>query len=78
MLKLKNKEYKFKDIDLDTRFDILTKATQDGDKILPSTLLWIMRQAVDITDDEMQYLDAGDVATLGNQVVMSLLKGKKK
>ena len=78
MLKLKNKEYKFKDIDLDTRFDILTKATQDGDKILPSTLLWIMRQAVDITDDEMQYLDAGDVATLGNQVVMSLLQGKKK
>ncbi len=78
MLKLKNKEYKFKDIDLDTRFDILTKATQDGDKILPSTLLWIMRQAVDITDDEMQYLDAGDVATLGNQVVISLLQGKKK
>tara|TARA_X000001388_G_scaffold61710_1_gene47355 strand:+ start:6418 stop:6654 length:237 start_codon:yes stop_codon:yes gene_type:complete len=78
LLKLKNKEYKFKDIDLDTRFDILTKATQDGDKILPSTLLWIMRQAVDITDDEMQYLDAGDVATLGNQVVISLLQGKKK
>tara|TARA_R100001594_G_scaffold139263_1_gene183531 strand:+ start:160 stop:396 length:237 start_codon:yes stop_codon:yes gene_type:complete len=78
LLKLKNKEYKFKDIDLDTRFDILTKATQDGDKILPSTLLWIMRQAVDITDDEMQYLDAGDIATLGNQVVMSLLQGKKK
>ena len=28
MLKLKNKDYKFKDIDLDTRFDILTKAQQ--------------------------------------------------
>jgi len=78
LLKLKNKEYKFKDIDLDTRFDILTKATEDGEKILPSTLLWIMRKAVDITDEEMEYLDAGDIAVLGNQVVMSLLQGKKK
>ena len=78
MLKIGKKEYKFKLIDLDTRFDILTKATEDGDKIKPNTLLWILRQAVEITDTEIEHMDAQDVAVLGNEVVLKLLQGKKK
>ena len=45
---------------------------------MPNTLLWIVRNTVDIADEELNDMSAVDISMLGNQVVVSLMEGKKK
>ena len=53
MIKVDKKEYKTKPIDLDLRFEVLTRVTKDGERVMPNTLLWIVRNTVDIADEEL-------------------------
>ena len=78
MIKIGKKEYKYKNINIDTRFDILTRAIEDGDPIKPNTCLWITKQTIEIDENELDYLSAQEVATIGNKIVVKLLEGKKK
>ena len=78
MIKVDKKEYKTKPIDLDLRFEVLTRVTKDGDRVMPNTLLWIVRNTVDIADSELNDMSAIDISLLGNQVVVTLMEGKKK
>ena len=78
MIKVDKKEYKTKPIDLDLRFEVLTRVTKDGDRVMPNTLLWIVRNTVDIADEELNDMSAIDISLLGNQVVVTLMEGKKK
>ena len=78
MIKVDKKEYKTKPIDLDLRFEVLTRVTKDGERVMPNTLLWIVRNTVDIADEELNDMSAVDISMLGNQVVVSLMEGKKK
>ena len=78
MIKVDKKEYKTKPIDLDLRFEVLTRVTKDGDRVMPNTLLWIVRNTVDIADSELNDMSAVDISLLGNQVVVTLMEGKKK
>ena len=78
MIKVDKKEYKTKPIDLDLRFEVLTRVTKDGDRVMPNTLLLIVLNTVDIADSELNYMSALDISLLGNQVVLTLMEGKKK
>ena len=78
MIKVDKKEYKTKPIDLDLRFEVLTRVTKDGERVMPNTLLWIVRNTVDIADSELNDMSALDISLLGNQVVVTLMEGKKK
>ena len=78
MIKVDKKEYKTKPIDLHLRFEVLTRVTKDGERVMPNTLLWIVRNTVAIADEELNDMSAVDISMLGNQVVVSLMEGKKK
>ena len=78
MAKKVKKEYKSKVIDIDLQFEILDRLTDEGEKPKPSTMLWVVRQTMDISEEELNEIGAIGIGQLAGEVLQTLTDGKKK
>ena len=78
MIKLDKKEYKLKLIDMDTEAEILDRITKEGETPLPSTMLWVVRNTVDIEEKDISELGWVNIGKLAVKVLEILNTGKKK
>ena len=78
MIKLDKKEYKLKLIDMDTEAEILDRITKEGETPLPSTMLWVVRNTVDIEEKDISELGWVNLGKLAVKVLETLNAGKKK
>ena len=68
MAKKVKKEYKSKVIDIDLQFEILDRLTDEGEKPKPSTMLWVVRQTMDISEEELNEIGAIGIGQLAGEV----------
>ena len=78
MAKKVKKEYKSKVIDIDLQFEILDRLTDEGENPKPSTMLWVVRQTMDISEEELNEIGAIGIGQLAGEVLQTLTDGKKK
>tara|TARA_R100001443_G_scaffold115793_2_gene134391 strand:- start:1713 stop:1937 length:225 start_codon:yes stop_codon:yes gene_type:complete len=72
------KNFKTKMIDIDLQYQMLDKLTLEGDKPLPSTMLWVVKNCFEITDEEISEIGALAIADLATKVLNDISQGKKK
>ena len=78
MIKLDKKEYKLKLIDMDMEAEILDRITKEGATPLPSTMLWVLRNTVDIEEKDISELGWVNIGKIAVMVLETLNTGKKK
>ncbi len=78
MLKVKGKEYKLKQLDIDTRFEVLDLVANEGNNPKPSVLLAIMRATVDISNEDLNNMSAVMIGEVAGKAIENLTEGKKK
>tara|TARA_R100000152_G_C6756031_1_gene179808 strand:- start:775 stop:1023 length:249 start_codon:yes stop_codon:yes gene_type:complete len=72
------KDYTLKQINVDKRFEILDLIAGEGDSPRPSVLLTILRNSVELADEQIEQMSALEIGELTGEVVKYLTEGKKK